>query len=253
VDNPGNSYLVITNIVSSDEQFTFAPNTFPITISPGRNKVIYVTYSPTTLGLTSADLTFTHNASGSPTVCAVQGTGVEANDYLPLSIGNWWSYSYDYHPCSSDWISGRQIGKLTWEVLSTQNDSIYYIQETIDGIELNYVGIYEIDTTIIQTQKIIELYSDENGMITIDQQNHFGDVLHIKLSRYFESNLNSIVLNYRFNYYNELDSNIVKLNSLQCGYEFILQKEIGINTITIKPWSNCSPVGQFDLIDCEIQ
>ena len=253
VDNPGTSYLVITNIVSSDAHFTFAPNTFPITITPGNNKVIYVTYTPTTLGLTTADLTFTHNASGSPTVYPVQGTGVEANDYFPLSIGNWWSYSYDYHPCSSDWISGRQIGTLTWKVLSTQSDSIYYIEETIDGIELNYVPIYEIDTSIIQTQQIIEFNSDENGMITIDSQNHFGDVLHIKLSRYFQSNLNSIVLNYRFNYYSELDSNIIKLNSYECGYKVKLLKEIGINTIIIKPWSNCSPVGQFDLIDYEIQ
>jgi hypothetical protein len=47
VSNPGTSDLVISNIVSSDGQFTFTPNTFPITITPGANQIFDITYTPT--------------------------------------------------------------------------------------------------------------------------------------------------------------------------------------------------------------
>ena len=80
VSNPGTSNLVISNITSSNIQYTFSPNVFPVTILPGGNQVFDVTYTPTTLGLSTADLTFTHNAAGSPTVYSLQGTGVDAID-----------------------------------------------------------------------------------------------------------------------------------------------------------------------------
>ena len=76
VNNTGTSDLIISNIISSDGQFTFSPNTFPITIGTGLSQIFDVTFTPTLTGLQSADLTITHNASGSPTVYSVQGTGV---------------------------------------------------------------------------------------------------------------------------------------------------------------------------------
>ncbi len=91
VNNPGTSDLVISNITSSDGQFTFAPNTFPVTILPGGNQIFDVTFTPTAAGLTTGSLTFAHNASGSPTVYSVQGTGVEATFTISppnLSFGN---------------------------------------------------------------------------------------------------------------------------------------------------------------------
>lgn len=75
VSNTGNEALNITNIVSSDAQFTFAPNTFPVVIPAGGNQVFNVTFAPTVIGLVSGSLTFTHNAAGSPSVLPVQGTG----------------------------------------------------------------------------------------------------------------------------------------------------------------------------------
>ncbi len=91
VNNTDTSDLVISNITSSDVQFTFAPNTFPVTILPGGNQIFNVTFTPTAAGLTTGSLTFAHNASGSPTVYSVQGTGVEATFTISppsLSFGN---------------------------------------------------------------------------------------------------------------------------------------------------------------------
>jgi hypothetical protein len=75
VTNTGTAPLVISNIVSSDAQFTFTPNVFPINIAAGANQVFDVTFAPAAIGSYNANLTFTHNAVGSPTVYAVTGNG----------------------------------------------------------------------------------------------------------------------------------------------------------------------------------
>jgi hypothetical protein len=79
VSNPGTDPLVITNITSSNSQFTFAPNpphTFPITIAAGSGTYNFdVTFAPTSAGLKTANLTFFHNGPGPSTLYAVQGTG----------------------------------------------------------------------------------------------------------------------------------------------------------------------------------
>ncbi|MBK9099346.1 MAG: choice-of-anchor D domain-containing protein [bacterium] len=78
ISNTGTSDLVISNITSSAGQFTFSPNVFPITILAGGSQIVDVTFTPTATGLLTGDLTITHNATGSPTVYSVQGTGIEA-------------------------------------------------------------------------------------------------------------------------------------------------------------------------------
>ena len=75
VTNTGTALLEISNIVSSDAQFTFAPSAFPITIGPGLNQVFDVTFAPAAIGSYTADLTFTHNAVGSPFVYSLSGNG----------------------------------------------------------------------------------------------------------------------------------------------------------------------------------
>ena len=87
VNNTGTADLVVSNVASSDGQFTFTPNTFPVTITPGGSQVFDVTYAPASVGLTTANLTFTHNAAGSPTVYSVQGTGTApAFSITPASL-----------------------------------------------------------------------------------------------------------------------------------------------------------------------
>ena len=79
VTNTGTANLVISGLTSSNPQFTFTPAA-PVTIIPGGNQIFNVTFTPTSAGLKTGNLTFTHNAVGSPSVYAVQGTGVEIID-----------------------------------------------------------------------------------------------------------------------------------------------------------------------------
>jgi hypothetical protein len=85
VSNTGDAMLILSGISSSDPQFTFAPNVFPINVPAGGNTVFNVTYTPTVAGPVSANLTFTHNAAGSPTLYAVLGEGFTTEPFFGIS------------------------------------------------------------------------------------------------------------------------------------------------------------------------
>jgi hypothetical protein len=85
VNNTGDAVLTLTNIVSSNGQYTFAPNTFPVNIAAGGNAVFNVTFTPTAAGTQAANLTFTHNAAGSPSNYSLTGVGVSVAPFFELS------------------------------------------------------------------------------------------------------------------------------------------------------------------------
>jgi len=80
VSNAGPDPLEISNITSTDAQFTVAPNTFPISVAAGGNQVFDVTFAPTALGNFSATLSFFHDGVnvGSPFDYSVDGVGADA-------------------------------------------------------------------------------------------------------------------------------------------------------------------------------
>ena len=85
VTNTGDADLIISDVTSSDLQFTFAPNTFPITVTPGSDQIFTVTFAPTAAGVQTADFVFTHNAAGSPVTYSVQGEGLTLAPVFSIS------------------------------------------------------------------------------------------------------------------------------------------------------------------------
>lgn len=93
IRNTGDADLVISNITSSDDQFTFSPSAFPITIPPDNDQVFDITFTPSQAGVQSATFEITHNTFGSPYTYHIRGTGVDAGpvftvDPLSLNFGN---------------------------------------------------------------------------------------------------------------------------------------------------------------------
>lgn len=90
VSNPGTDPLTITNVVSSDPQFTFTPNVFPIVIPPAGNVPFNVTFAPTALGNQSGSLTFSHDGPGPTTNYSVSGVGVNvfSTNVSSVNFGN---------------------------------------------------------------------------------------------------------------------------------------------------------------------
>ena len=85
VTNTGTAALEISGITSSNPEFTFAPNTFPVSIAVGGNQVFVVTFTPASLGNKTSNLVFTHNAGGSPTTYVVNGVGADAGPTFAVS------------------------------------------------------------------------------------------------------------------------------------------------------------------------
>ena len=74
--------LIITNIELSNPVFSIAPNSLPVTLSPGDEQSFDVTFTPANEGLETGTINFTHNAPGSPSSLSLSGTG-----FSPTSSG----------------------------------------------------------------------------------------------------------------------------------------------------------------------
>ncbi|MBI4548082.1 MAG: putative Ig domain-containing protein [Ignavibacteriae bacterium] len=74
VTNTGTGPLTIFSVSSTSGHFMITPNS--AIVPAGSNKTFYVTFNPASMGAKSGNIIFTHNASGSPAVVAVNGTGV---------------------------------------------------------------------------------------------------------------------------------------------------------------------------------
>jgi Tol biopolymer transport system component len=89
IENRGRSTLSVTNITSSDAQFTVSPTSFTVPTSGSQN--VTITFNPTSAGTKYTTLTITSNDGDAPTVrLIVNGTG--AGDFVSrpdrLDFGN---------------------------------------------------------------------------------------------------------------------------------------------------------------------
>jgi P pilus assembly chaperone PapD len=86
ITNPGNGPLNVSNITSSSGPF--APDLTAFTIAAGGSQTVNLTFTPEAIGLQSGTLTITHNASGSPRLISMTGTGTNPGIYVsPDSLG----------------------------------------------------------------------------------------------------------------------------------------------------------------------
>lgn len=106
IANTGNADLEISNITSDNTEFTV--NLTSITISPGNNQDIEVTFSPAAVTQYDGTIEITHNAAGSPFNVTVTGHGspvVGVNNNLfsqiPSEYGLFQNYPNPFNPATS--------------------------------------------------------------------------------------------------------------------------------------------------------
>jgi hypothetical protein len=73
--------VTVSSATSSSSEFALAGISFPTTIAAGQSASYSVTFTPQSSGIASATLSFASNASNSPTVQSLSGTGVAAQQY----------------------------------------------------------------------------------------------------------------------------------------------------------------------------
>lgn len=76
--NGGNANVTISQITITGTGFSGSGITAPLTLTPGQNASYTTQFAPTATGGASGQITFTSNASNSPTVVSLAGTGVAA-------------------------------------------------------------------------------------------------------------------------------------------------------------------------------
>ncbi|MBI3195699.1 MAG: choice-of-anchor D domain-containing protein, partial [Ignavibacteriae bacterium] len=75
VTNTGSATLNISSISSDNAEFSFSPGA-TVSLAPNASQKFYVTFTPTSMGAKTANIAFTHDASGSPHVVSASGTGI---------------------------------------------------------------------------------------------------------------------------------------------------------------------------------
>ena len=78
ITDTGNANVTISQITTSGTAFSLSGVTVPLTLTPGQSSTYIAQFAPTTTGSASGQITFTSNASNSPTLIALTGAGVAA-------------------------------------------------------------------------------------------------------------------------------------------------------------------------------
>ena len=86
IANTGNAAVSISQVTASGNGFTTAAMSLPLSLAAGQSTSISVIFDPTTTGSLSGSLTVTSNASNSPLVVALSGTGSSPTSYS-VSLG----------------------------------------------------------------------------------------------------------------------------------------------------------------------
>jgi len=90
VSNTGNVNLSISSITTSGTGFSGNGITLPLTLTPGQSSTYTAKFAPTLAGNASGQISFVSNASNSPTLVPLTGTGVASSTALsasPTSLG----------------------------------------------------------------------------------------------------------------------------------------------------------------------
>src|SRR5580704_4533195 len=145
--------VTVSSVNVSNADFTVSGLSFPVTIPAGQGAQITVTFLPQSTGVTSGTASFTSNASNSPTVLSVSGTGTQPVQHsVLLSWTGSNSPNIDGYNIYRSGTSGGPYSKLN----SSLNPGTSYTDSTVvDGSTYYYV------TTAVNSNSQESTYSNQ--------------------------------------------------------------------------------------------
>ncbi len=149
ITNTGNSNVSISQITLSGSGYSMTGGSAPATLSPSQNLTLTIQFNPTVAGTVSGSISIASNATGSPALISLSGTGVTPVQH---SVTLTWNAStsavsgYNVY-CST--VSGSNYAKinsslvvgLSYSDATVQNSTTYYYVTTAvdsNGIESSY-------------------------------------------------------------------------------------------------------------------
>ncbi len=149
--NASGASVTITSVTSSNGAFTVTGLTLPLTIQAGKNAPFTVTFTPQATGVANGTLTFFSNASNSPTVQNLTGTGT-AQHTVALS----WTASTSPDVVGYNVYRGAQSGGPYSQINGSVDPNTNYTDNTVsNGNTYYYV------TKAVDSNNQLSVYSNE--------------------------------------------------------------------------------------------
>ena len=141
--NSGNSSVTISQITPSGAGFSICAIGLPVTLAAGQSTSCAVTFAPSSVGSASGSITVTSNATNSPLVIALSGTGTAPVTY---SVSLSWtpsSSSYEGFNVYRGSVSGGPYTKIDPSMISTPS----YTDNSVSAGQTYYYVATEVDDT----------------------------------------------------------------------------------------------------------
>ena len=147
--NTGNASVTLSQITETGTGFAVSGCTTPLTLAAGQSTSFTATFDPATAGALSGSVTVTSNATNSPQVISLSGTGAASTTY---AVGLSWtpsSSSYSGFNVYRGSQSGGPYTKVNPSIISsptysdstvTAGDTYYYVATEVNtsGVESAY-------------------------------------------------------------------------------------------------------------------
>jgi hypothetical protein len=141
VTNTGNSNVAISNVTLTGAQFTLSGGS-AVTLTPSQSITLTVQFGPTAAGAAAGTLSIVSNATGSPAMLAVTGSGVAAPVQHTVALS--WNAStsaagYNVYRSATSGSGYSKLnpsldGGLSYSDATVQNgQSYFYVTTAVDG------------------------------------------------------------------------------------------------------------------------
>jgi hypothetical protein len=137
------SDVTVTSGTSSSGEFTLSGISFPLTITAGQNASFTVTFAPQSSGSASGTISFASNASNSPTVESVSGTGTAAQAH---SVDLSWTASTSVVIGYNVYRGGTHGGPYS-KINSTVDANTAYTDATVQSGATYYYVATAVDSS----------------------------------------------------------------------------------------------------------
>jgi Abnormal spindle-like microcephaly-assoc'd, ASPM-SPD-2-Hydin len=145
--NTGNASVTISQLAETGAGFTVSGCATPVTLAAGQSTSFNVTFDPATTGSLSGNVTVTSNASNSPQVVSLLGTGTAVTAYsVALS---WTASSSSYSGFNV--YRGSQSGGPYAKVNTSLVPSASYSDPSVVAGDTYYYVATEVDTTGVES------------------------------------------------------------------------------------------------------
>ena len=141
VTNTGNSSVTVSSITPSGAGYSLSGGGAPVTLTPSQNLALSVTFDPAAAGSVSGSISIASNATGSPAVINLSGTGV-AQPSVSLGWNASTSTVSGYNVYRST-VSGSAYVKLN----STLVSGLTYDDATVQSSTTYYYVVTAVDSS----------------------------------------------------------------------------------------------------------